>query len=358
MLMKIYTLSCKRVLVSERFIWDSYSDQPHIIRDRSFRKSVRKKHLKSYARMVLKSLFILPFATLVMKLFKGKQKLTNREMMGLCVNLDKGARQVDLVEELGVQNLLMRVFLDQNIDEFVEFAKLFRGKSIVINIIQDRKFIENEELLRDKLDEIFSKFDQTSSEFVIGNAINRLKWGFFSVDEYIEFYKIAKRLRDASYPHIKLIAPSVIDFEYYYNADVMFGSGDITFDKTSALLYVDRRGSPKNSQYGIFDLKNKIDLLYALVRLSPKTKSDEIYITEVNWPISNTAPYAPTSEKECVSLEEYTLYMQEYMDVARKSGKVSRVFWHQLVATGYGLVDGRDGTRYPQFYKFKELLND
>ena len=48
--------------------------------------------------------------------------------------------------------------------------------------------------------------------------------------------------------------------------------------------------------------------------MSPKTLSD-IYITEVNWLISNTAPYAPTSEKECVSFDDYTKYMLDYFKI-------------------------------------------
>ncbi|MCK9257413.1 MAG: hypothetical protein M0P02_05005, partial [Sulfurospirillaceae bacterium] len=93
-------------------------------------------------------------------------------------------------------------------------------------------------------------------------------------------------------------------------------------------------------------------------RLSPKTKSDEIYITEVNWPMKNSAPYAPTSEKECVSLDEYTKYMLEYFQIAKKSKKISKIFWHQLIAPGYGLVDNRDGKliKYPQYFALKELL--
>ena len=147
------------------------------------------------------------------------------------------------------------------------------------------------------------------------------------------------------------MGPSVIDFEYYYNARAMFNLKKIKYDIVSALLYVDRRGAPQNSQYGIFDTKNKIDLLYSLVKLSPKCAND-IYITEVNWPISNTAPYAPTSEKECVSCEEYTKYMLDYHKIAKDSKKIKKVFWHQLIAPGYGLVDNRDGkiVKYPQFY--------
>jgi hypothetical protein len=107
----------------------------------------------------------------------------------------------------------------------------------------------------------------------------------------------------------------------------------------------------------IFDTKNKIDMLYSLVRLSKKTTND-IYITEVNWPLSNTAPYAPTSEKECVSEEEYAKFMTQYLRIAKKSGKIKRVYWHQLIASGYGLVDNRYGKirKTPTFERLKKEI--
>ncbi len=96
-----------------------------------------------------------------------------------------------------------------------------------------------------------------------------------------------------------------------------------------------------------------------MCKLSPKS-NDKIYITEVNWPLSNTAPYAPTSEKECVSNEKYSKYMLKYLSIAKKSKKIQKVFWHQLIAPGYGLVDNRDGkiVKLPQFYALKEVLNE
>jgi hypothetical protein len=133
----------------------------------------------------------------------------------------------------------------------------------------------------------------------------------------------------------------------------------VKFDKISSLLYVDRRGSPYNTQMGIFNLNNKINFLYSLVKLSPKT-NDIIYITETNWPLSNTAPYAPTSENECVSEDIYSQYMIEYFDIAQKSGKISKVFWHQLIAPGYGLVDNRDGKirKTKAFYELKKMIKN
>lgn len=241
----------------------------------------------------------------------------------------------------------------------MEFAQKFNKttkKNILLNIIQDRNNIDNHQLLKENLEFIFTKFVNLVNEYQIATTINRAKWGFFSVQEYLNFYKIAQDLKEKKFSNIKLLGPSVIDFEYYYNVRAMFNFQKIKYDIVSSLLYVDRRGSPQNTQY-MFDTKNKIDLLYSLVKLSNKCKN-EIYITEVNWPISNTAPYAPTSEKECVSLEDYTKYMFDYFKIAKNSKKIKRVYWHQLVASGYGLVDNRDEkiVKYPQFYAFKEMI--
>jgi len=244
------------------------------------------------------------------------------------------------------------------IDEYVDFAKGFGSdKNIVINILQDREHVENLELLYADVKIIFRKFQSISSEYQIGNATNRTKWGFFAVSEYLNFYQVAQRVRDQHFPALKLIGPSVIDFEYYYTASSLFNLKNIKFDKLSSLLYVDRRGAPDKRQYG-FDFKNKINFLASMVHLSTKA-NNEIYITEANWPLKNTAPYAPTSEKECVSESDYSQYMQDYIKIAKDTNKIDKLYWHQLVAPGYGLVDNRDGVvrKTLAFYKFKQLIN-
>lgn len=349
------------------FFWDNYSDQPSVIKDKVYKKAMRKKFIFDYIKMFFSSILVLPFSILIMKLFQGKNESSNKEFIGLGVNLDKDDKnntQQELIEELGVKNLIIRVPLwdIQNLDSYVEFTKSFNrlsSKNIVLNLMQDRAHIENKELLKKDLELIFSKFSSFVNEYQIGTTINRAKWGFFAVKEYLEFYKVVQDLRDEKFKNLTLIGPSTIDFEYYYNVRAMFNFYNIKYDKLSSLLYVDRRGAPSNTQYGFFDTKNKIDLLYCLCKLSSKT-SDKIYITEVNWPLSNTAPYAPTSEKECVSNEEYSKYMIEYLEIAKKSKKIEKVFWHQLIAPGYGLVDNRDGkiVKLPQFYALKELLNE
>lgn len=343
------------------FIWDKFSDQPHVLRDKSYKKSMRKKYILDYVKLFFTSIIILPISLILMKIFKGKDELE----YGIGVNLDKGSQQYALVQELGIKHLLIRVPLwdIKRIDEYVNFAKGFlhqdKNIKIMLNIMQDREHIENIELLKKNITLVFEKFNGIAQEYQIGTTINRAKWGFFSVSEYLKFYKAVQNIKDESFKNLKLIGPSVIDFEYYYTARALFNNHNVKFDKLSALLYVDRRGAPQNSQYGIFDTQRKIDLLYSMNKLSSKSGED-IYITESNWPLSNTAPYAPTSEHECISEEDYCKFMLDYHKIIKSTKKIKRVYWHQLIAPGYGLVDNRDGKirKMPAYEVYKKMIND
>lgn len=345
------------------FIWDQYSDQPHIIKDKAYKRMMRKKYKNDFLKMFGTTLLMFPLSISLMKFFRKKEpkSFDKKEFYGLGVNLDKGNSQQELIEELGVKSLIIRIPLSDmaNLESYYEFAKSFGDdKKILLNIMQDREHIDDLEIFKKDIEMIFEKFQNLSDEYQIGTTINRAKWGFFAVKEYLEFYKIAQDIRDRKFSQLKLIGPSVIDFEYHYTIRALFNNFAVKFDTLSSLLYVDRRGSASNTQMGIFDFKNKIDMLYSLVKLSPKMGNDDIYITETNWPLSNTAPYAPTSEKECVSEELYAKYMIEYFKIAKKSGKIKKVFWHQLIAPGYGLVDNRDGAirKTEAFYEFKDFL--
>jgi hypothetical protein len=338
------------------FNWDSYSDQPQIITDKAYKREQKKKHVFSYIGMFLLFIMLLPIILLAHFFVRtGKKK----GEIGLGVNLDKGAKQYALVDELAVSHLIVRIPLWDiaRLDEYVEFIERFVDKQIVVNILQDREHIEDHQLLVQNVKCIFTALKSSVSEFQIGNAVNRAKWGFFSMSEYIAFYQCIQTMRDRDFPALKLIGPSVIDFEYYYTASALFNCKNISFDALSALLYVDRRGSPHNAQYGIFDTKFKITLLRNLMRLSGKV-GDKLYLTEVNWPLSGTAPYAPTSETECIDEQSYAEYMHDYLSIALQSGEVDRVYWHQLIAPGYGLVDNRHGQirKMPAFEVFKDIV--
>ena len=357
-----------------QFPWDAYSDQPHILK-RTLKKELRKGHGVDYFKLIVTNLIFFPYlflkflikSTLPLvpkpnKVFDKIEPTASKDFYGLCINLDKGKEQYQLIEELGVKSLQIRVFLNDiaNIDDYVNFAKGFGAdKEILITIIQDREHIINHQLLKKDITTIFQKFQGVANEFMIGNAINRIKWSFVSMEEYLKFYQTIQKVRDAKFTHIKLIGSSIIDFEYHFTIRTLFNNYPIHYDKTASLLYVDRRGSPYSTQMKIFNFKNKIEFLDTIVKSSSKTENS-IYITESNWPLSGTAPYAPTSEKECVSEELYNQYMIEYFDIALKSQKIEKVYWHQLIAGGYGLVDNRDGTirKTKAFYSFKQLIKD
>ena len=266
-----------RINMKSIFTWDSYSDQPHIITDKKFKKSQKKKFFLEYLKMLFVFMIVFPIS-FVWQFFMRYPKV--QMQLGIGVNLDKGNIQYDLVKELGVKELLIRMPLWDmaRVDEYVDFAKGFGDdKNIMINILQDREHVENLELLRTDIKIIFEKFQSLSSEYQIGSTTNRTKWGFFAVSEYLNFYQAVQRVRDGHFPTLKLIGPSVIDFEYYYTASSLFNLKKIKFDKLSSLLYVDRRGAPDKRQYG-FNFKNKINLLASMVCLSPKAAND-IYIT-------------------------------------------------------------------------------
>ncbi len=359
--------------MTNQFPWDSHSDQPYVLKKET-KKALRKGHGGDYLKLIATNLIYFPYLFLkfLSKRSESEDSAPKKARLkpsvpsipifyGLCVNLDKGEAQYELIEELGVKSLQIRVFLNdiENIDAYVKFAKGFgENKEILITIIQDRKHIENHKLLAKDVATIFQKFKGVANEFMIGNAINRIKWGFVSMEGYLAFYKVVQSVRDKNFKDIKLIGSSVIDFEYHFSIRTLFNGYKVHYDKFSSLLYVDRRGSPYSTQMGMFNFKNKIEFLNTIVESSKKSENS-IYITEANWPLSDTAPYAPTSEKECVSEALYTQYMLEYFDIALKTNKIEKIFWHQLIAPGYGLVDNRDDKirKTKAFYAFKEMLN-
>ena len=326
------------------FSWDYDSDQPYQLKDRAFKKIMRKKEWFSLVVTVATTLFIAPLAILL-QTFIPKRNIDTEYFFGMSINLDKEPQQTKaLIDDLNVTTLLIRFELweIERIEEYLNFIQQFQDKKIILNIMQDREHVEDLSLLKNDLNILFEQFSPYVDSFQIGTTINRAKWGFFSVREYLSFYQVAYKLKQ-QYPSIKLLGPSVIDFEYHFTIHALFNFFSLKYDGLSALLYVDRRGAPENTQMG-YNLLKKIDLLDTLALLSPKIKR-KIYITETNWPISNTAPYAPTSEHECVDEESYANFVVRYYLLAFASQKIDTVYWHQLIAPGYGLIDNREGIR-------------
>ena len=327
------------------FKWDNYSDQPEQLKDKTYKKMMRKKESKSLVKTVLTALIMLPLSLLATPFVKRKE-INSTDFFSMGVDFERESEAtLSLLKELGVKNIRIRFKLweMENLERLKDFVLKNSDKKITLTILQDRENIENLQLLEKNLSLIFASLHKNVTLFEIGSTINRAKWGFFSVDEYNKFYKVAYDVKESHYPDMQLIGSGVIDFEYHFTAHTLFNFYKYKYDGIASLLYVDRRGAPENMQFG-FSLTDKIALLSTMVWMSRKTKQ-KLYITETNWPISNTAPYAPTSEYECVSEEEYANFMVRYYFLAFASQQVDAVSWHQLIATGYGLVDSRDGLK-------------
>jgi hypothetical protein len=341
------------------YTWDNYSDQPYPLKDKAYKKQMRKRSLVSILKTIIISLFVFPISFIMMPFIKNRRIDTNSFF---CLGIDyqrEPEETISFVKDLRVKHILVRLKLWEmdTIENLKEFLSNFQNHKITLKIMQDREHVEDLKLLRDDLDTIFSTLGSTVDIFEIGTTINRAKWGFFSVDEYNAFFKTAYDLKKEKYQSLNIIGSGVIDFEYHFTAHTLFNFFNYKYDGVSALLYVDRRGAPENTQLG-FSASDKIALLATMTWLSPKTKQ-KLYLTEINWPISHTAPYAPTSEKECVDLESYANYMLRYYLLALSSQQVDALSWHQLIAPGFGLIDHRDGLKkYPAYKTYKTMIKN
>ncbi len=336
--------------MKKTFKWDDYSDQPAIIEDRAFKKKMRKKEFVSLVKTIITSLVILPLSTMMMPYVKRKE-IKSSDFFSVGVDFEREPQKaLEFLDELNVDKVLLRFKLWEmdSLDELKSFVEKLDGKKIILKVMQDRENIENLELFRTNLQTVFKTLGTSIETYEIGTTINRAKWGFFSVDEYSKFYKIAYDLREKEFASLTLIGSGVIDFEYHFTAHTLFNFFNYKYDGISSLLYVDRRGAPEHTQLG-FNLSDKIALLSTMVWLSPKTKNI-LHITETNYPLSNTAPYAPTSEHECISEELYADFMLRYYLLAFASQQVDSVSWHQLMAKGYGLVNDVDGMQKREAY--------
>lgn len=299
---------------------------------------------------------MLPIAFLLQKLW-FKPRIKSENFFGMSVNFDKAPHQtLDFVKDLNIKNLLIRFKMDDldNIGTFKSWLQTFKDQEITLNIIQDPNM--KKDTLESSFKTIFSNFYPHVKNYQIGTTINRSKWGFYSVNEYLSFFRTAYKLKK-NYPGIQLLGPSVIDFEYFYTTQALFNPFLISYDACSALLYVDRTVTPENKQFG-FNLLGKINLLYSLIKLSPKSKN-RLIITETNWPIENSGKYSPTSDLECVSEEDFANYMLRYYLLALGSSKVEAVYWHQLIAVGFGLINpNKELQKRQAYFVFKTMVSE
>ena len=90
-----------------------------------------------------------------------------------------------------------------------------------------------------------------------------------------------------------------------------------------------------------------------MARMLPLRRARVVLVTV----LLGTGFWTPTSDEECVDEATQADYLRRYLDLAWRSGCAERVYWWQLVAPGYGLVDDRAGLRpRPAYHALRDLL--
>jgi hypothetical protein len=238
------------------------------------------------------------------------------------------------------------------LDEFEAFARALRerGRRPLVALLQRREDVFRPDAWTEFLDHVFGRLGGLAEGFEIGHAWNRTKWGVWDHTEYLRLARAAAALRKKH--GVRLVGPAVIDFEFHLYPPVLRA---VEFQVVSSLLYVDRVGAPENAQYG-FDAEMKMALWQAFARAGAGRRP-ECWVTEVNWPLAGTGKYSPASGRPNVSEEEQADYLVRYYIPALASGLIGRVYWWQLAAPGYGLVDPRDNPwrRRPSFEAYRTM---
>ncbi len=359
------------------WLWDEKTAQPMIALSKEEKNQERNPGdlAKTFLRVLVKLPKIVShYRRLRTKAFATPVEMTGR--IGIAINPDPryAIHEQPLLEKLGNPPVLVRFYRHETSRQWASTIDLIhslraRGVSVMVALLQDRTAVVEPQKWKAFLDFIIPRIATQVDCIEVTHAYNRAKWGIWNLAELRELLAITFDYK-LKYPSIKISGPACIDFEY---APVISALTELKkidssyqFDALSHLLYVDRRGAPENHQGG-FSTLEKAQLLKAIAR-SSSACNDRIIISEVNWPLKDTdvwspivCPYVtarwqkrPSGESEAV----YAHYMLRYLAITLCSGYVDQVFWWQLSAKGYGLVDDQNNFRQrPAFDALVFFLN-
>ncbi len=341
------------------FEWNELADQPHNVAPRRERMRHHIRRTPSYLRLAWADLKKLVPALRLYRAYRRRQFRDPIEIGGACcLAVSPAGGQTDevvrLLRESRAENVLVRLasWERESLEERARFLERLRseGFGLTAALLQRREDVLRPAGWRDFLKEVFDRLEHVVSYFEIGHAWNRTKWGVWDHEEYRGLAEAAFEL--ASDRRLRLVGPAVIDFEFHLYPPLL---ETLPFDKVSSLLYVDRVGAPENAQAG-WTTATKAALLKAAVDVSTGGGRD-LWITEVNWPLQGMGPYSPASGKPNVGEDEQADYLVRYYLICLAGGPVERIYWWQLAAPGYGLVNNleRPWRRRPSFFAFRTL---
>ena len=361
----------------DQIVWDHLSDQPHQHAGRLSKLRVRLADASIHATTAATVARALPrvwrrYRELPRELYGGPVPW---EGAGVCLRPWPEAPEalLGLVEQLGTRHLLLRLHPwqdDHRAEEELAAELSRRGYDLTFALPQNRELVRDPARWRASLACIGERFTPYGRRFQIGQAINRSKWGVWNLRDYVELARGAEEVL-RRHPGVELLGPAVIDFEYHLTIAVLnLPAAGFHFDAVSGLLYVDRSGPPEGRQLG-FDAIDKVRLLRAIADTGINTRNGQdeavgaagqgrCWITEMNWPLWE-GPHSPAGRNVSVDEDTQADYLVRYYLLTLGTGLVERVFWWQLVARGYGLVDpggAEQGRCRPSFLALRTLLRE
>jgi tRNA A-37 threonylcarbamoyl transferase component Bud32 len=336
----------------ERVVWDGLSDQPHLHAGRWAKARERVADSAVHVRGAAVVARTLPRTWRCYRALRSELYRRPVPWGDLGIGVHAGSAELgailDLVEGLATRQVLQRVHVwEGEIERDVGLARELRqrGCEVVLAVPQNRELVRDAAKWREALEQVRDGFEGLISCIQVGHAINRSKWGVWNPREHERLLSVAGEVFGDS-GEISMMGPAVIDFEFHQTALALnWGVRRRPFDVVSSLLYVDRRGAPENEQAGL-DTVDKITLLRAIIQAS-RDGDRPSWITEVNWPLRE-GPHSPAGRQVSVDERRQADYLVRYMILGLGTGLVERIYWWQLVAKGYGLVDTENGDLRPR----------
>lgn len=315
-----------------------------------------------------------PYRKMMASAFAATVDMRNRVGVAVQPRPETEERETGLLRRLGPIPVLVRFYHHETEREWAYTAGAVKrlraaGHPVTVALVQDRRAVLDPARWRSFLEGVIGSVSGDVDAVEIGHAVNRVKWGLWSLADYRALMAPAAEVM-ARHPRLDWLGPAAIDFEYHRVPAFLRTLPDgARLSAMSHHLYVDRRGAPENRQAGWFGLLEKAALARALAAASGRC-GDRLVISEVNWPLAGTGVWSPVCSPHLypgrtvetnVGEDAYARYMIRYLLIALCSGMAERVFWWRLAAHGYGLVDDRapGGWRpRPAYEALRRFLED
>ena len=351
----------------DKIVWDPLSDQPHQHASRIEKLAVRLADSGSHLRAALS---VVGAAPRIVRRYRQIMAARFAQPVawpgvGICVRPYPRCPEALLaaLRELGAEQVLLRLepWREQHDDEEALARALdAAGYEVSFVLAQNRALVKDPARWRAAVEELVARFVPFGQSFQIGQAVNRSKWGIWRPTQYLELAAVAADILRRCGTQVRVLGPAVIDFELHATAALVNAKNSpVRFDALASLLYVDRRGAPENTQLG-FDTVRKVALCRAIAETA-RYCGPQSWITEVNWPLWE-GPHSPAGRTVSVDEATQAHYLARFFLLALSAGLADRVFWWQLIAPGYGLIDprgsGGDGARLrrrPSFHALATL---